>query len=97
MDSSTTPISSQVTPMLLIRDITPMPTALITVVITSSRLPRITALCVGLDTIVNPLQIEGNTICRAIAAAATVTTWATSISQPAAQPHSLPPNRLAYW
>jgi hypothetical protein len=56
MHNSTTPISSRVTSMLLMRDITPTPTVLMTVVRTSSRLPGITALCVGLATMVNPLH-----------------------------------------
>src|SRR3954452_21260322 len=95
--SSTTPTSSQVTPMLLITDIARTPTALITVVTASTPLPSRTAFAVGLSRTWKPLQIAGSTICIAIAAAATVTTCATSISQPAVQPHNAPPRREAHW
>ena len=103
--SSVTPTSSRVTPIELIRAITLIPTALIVVVRTTRIVPRITAFVAmsladgdALEpTSWKPDQIVGSTTCRAIAAAAIVTIWATSIVQPANQPIVALESRRDHW
>ena len=100
-----TPTISQVTPMLLIRDIQLTPMQLMMVVSTSSTEPSSTALAAPLGevsavsspTIWNPLQIDGSTTCSAMAAAEAVTICARIMNQPANQPIDLaahPPRPL---
>lgn len=103
--TATTPTISQVTPMLLIRDIQFTPMLLMIVVSTSSTDPSRTALAApdeevsdgSSPMIWNPLQTAGRTTCRAIAAAAAVTICARIMNQPANQPTTSPPIRRDHW
>jgi hypothetical protein len=92
--TTTTPISSRVTPAELITAITRTPITLMTVVRASTTTPSRTAFAApsaetgeeSLPTNWNPDQIGGRTICIAIAATAVVTICAMIMIQPANQP-----------
>jgi len=103
--SATTPTSSQVTPITLMRDITETPIALMMVVnvirITPSRTalvaPSLEASDGSEPTSWKPDHSVGMTTCSAIAAADTVTICAISIVQPANQPTVGVESRRDHW
>ena len=103
--SSTTPISSQVTPTELTIAVRRTLEAFRAVVTTSSRQPSSTALAApsrdasegSLPTIWKPDHTAGSTTCNAIAAAATVMICAMTMVQPANHPQTAPPRRRDHW
>ena len=105
MINRVTPINSAVTPTELTTAITRTATELIVVVMVSRIRPStmalvapVTVLIAGSPpTIWKPLQIAGSTACMAIAAAATVITWAMIMVQPANQPTTSPASRRDHW
>lgn len=80
-----TPISSAITPTLLMRDISRTPKALIAVVKRMVTDPRMMAFLAGSSTTWNPDHTWGRITCIAIATAATVTMEPIIIVQPAIQ------------